>query len=316
VYQIYGLLNESDSTFLVGYSGFNIKLDSIGIPFWDAYGLMRLDFEGNVKRHKYFPIFFGGGDYYTGYLTRIGKSRLAFVNRTPPFHPGGLQWINCVDEDWNLLWQKSPTKNPEYMVNYIPSITTNEKGNIVGCSDIIEKYKTTQVFEINPDGEVVMQRILPRPLWDQQIAGFTSFESITLGHDGGYALAGIIRWESSSYRPSWLLKIDSSGCLEPGCEFWQYMTGKPLSTAESHFSAVKVFPNPVDDHLMISVGNKSVYLIIYDLASGRLMHSMEVSSLQQVQISVKDWQAGVYAIHVRDEGGHLLESHKLIVQHR
>lgn len=73
------------------------------------------------------------------------------------------------------------------------------------------------------------------------------------------------------------------------------------SVAENTIAGLKVYPNPASDKITVSLeGNKEASATIYTV-SGSLLY--ETSLFQsQAEISVQNWEKGIYFVHVTSEG--------------
>ncbi len=142
----------------------------------------------------------------------------------------------------------------------------------------------------------------------------------TLGHrhriydlkstsDLGIIAVGEVRGSWGNDEPqlqAWLLKLDSHGCLVPGCE-----AGDTVSTVGQVVRGVPelaIYPNPASDYLNFQVRGAQpttgqARFRILD-AGGREVKSFLAHDLRDTFIvPVWDWAAGVYFLHYQDEAG-------------
>jgi Secretion system C-terminal sorting domain len=135
--------------------------------------------------------------------------------------------------------------------------------------------------------------------------------------DGGMVLTGETNSDAYPYAQLWLLKLDSLGCLVPGCgsvgveEYTDLFNGK-----------LNVSPNPASDRISIALDltegvevSGQLRAVLLD-ASGRLALEQPVQqNLNQLRttVDVGALPAGTYYVHVRDAKRWLAGS-KLVVQ--
>ncbi|MFA8450528.1 MAG: T9SS type A sorting domain-containing protein, partial [Bacteroidales bacterium] len=75
---------------------------------------------------------------------------------------------------------------------------------------------------------------------------------------------------------------------------------KSVAISELKNEQIKVFPNPVNDYLYISLDGFETYeLTIYDLKGNKIFVEKSSSSLQR--INVYNWNLGVYLLEIKTE---------------
>ena len=114
----------------------------------------------------------------------------------------------------------------------------------------------------------------------------------------------------------WTLKVDSFGCLEPGCQLIDGLEEIIFGLENS----MSVFPNPASDDATIRFNLPAQYipqksrLEIYDL-QGRKVEVIPLSIFHngfEKEIDVSKFNAGMYTVHWLS-GGSWYDSVKLIV---
>ena len=314
-YITYGLHLKNDSTLMVGYNGYRIKIDTLLTPPDDGYGIMEMDLQGNVQFDTFYLTHYCCGDNFTGWLIPIGEERYAFVNRTPTLDPNALQWINAVDKDYNLLWQSYTSDYNISFPEYIPALTPNSKGNVVGGGISAAETLRPHLFEMNADGEIVWERLAKPPIMGQDFIFGSSFESVRQTDDGGYIIAGNFQHPDGTFQ-SWLLKLDSMGCFEPGCQTGNYLTvgADESPNLVSNRPELVVTPNPADEAVHISALNGPGQLFITDV-QGRPLDTVPINIDSDVTLSTQNWPPGGYIIRYISKKGKLLAINKLIILH-
>lgn len=160
------------------------------------------------------------------------------------------------------------------------------------------------VFAMTQDGEMVWERYLVNPEQPDKIHALHAVEETP---DGSLALIGNTGGLGSIY-DVWLVKLDSEGCLEPGCEgVMQFVSGSGEEIFSDH-SPLSLFPNPVSGQLNCKVVN----LPLHGLEGmGRPYHV--VNSLGErvksgtwagndFQIDVSGFASGVYSLILYVDG--------------
>lgn len=136
--------------------------------------------------------------------------------------------------------------------------------------------------------------------------------------DGGYIATGTITnfmtgvWESHN----WLLKLDSSGCLEPGCGNINYIT----NTEEAVFlkgKNLKIYPNPANHYVHIEFPpefdmEEYTYVILLS-STGTIIRQEKVNATKS-QLQLAGIAPGVYYIVIRQDN-EIIESKRIVVHH-
>jgi hypothetical protein len=163
-------------------------------------------------------------------------------------------------------------------------------------------------------------------LWDREFtyydtagpSGSHRIWDIEPTSDGGMILTGEA-WDNTQQAPQnlWLLKLDSMGCLVPGCasvgvhEFVEDLT-----------KLLRVSPNPASDQVTITLDlpqggavEGDVQLILLD-ASGKVVRQQHMEqNLNQLRaiLDVHGLASGTYYVHLRD-GKRWLAGSKVVVE--
>ncbi|MFT5229678.1 MAG: hypothetical protein ACI9EV_002832 [Urechidicola sp.] len=140
-----------------------------------------------------------------------------------------------------------------------------------------------EYFHDNNNPEIVEQM-----LWDVEIAP-----------DGGYIMAGNLRYASDSGYRSWLLKVDACGDVEwEGCEF--------VGVEEYGFASVdlELWPNPVSETLNINIENQNNIesLRVFN-SQGKevIVNLLSSHNAGIIQLDVSSIAKGLYYIQLYDE---------------
>lgn len=119
--------------------------------------------------------------------------------------------------------------------------------------------------------------------------------------DGGYIVSG--HTEEGLETFGWLMKLDSFGCLIPGCNA---NDGPNAAKEEKAEIKLAIYPNPTTDYLNFELRTQQqlqkASFRIYD-SSGRLVKEFASASPKDTFIMpVWDWEAGVYFLQYIMDG--------------
>ncbi|MEL7250035.1 MAG: T9SS type A sorting domain-containing protein [Bacteroidota bacterium] len=156
-------------------------------------------------------------------------------------------------------------------------------------------------------------------LWARRLLYYELPDSIEYEHhihdlqatpDGGYFMSGYTLDRVGAQAPprqrAWFIKVDSEGCLIPGCGLVD--TQAPTEQGP----AVLLYPNPAAEHLNVYLGDsggQQWHFLLFD-AAGRQMGSYAAPTPHTTyMLPVRDYPAGTYYIQVVNEQGRGLKTY-------
>jgi Secretion system C-terminal sorting domain len=140
--------------------------------------------------------------------------------------------------------------------------------------------------------------------------------------DGGFVCSGYIDQRISDPNPylltPWIFKVDSMGCLEPGC---QYVNVEEIVVGLEN--TITVFPNPTHDQVKLNFTfpenyfpNNQNEIVIIDM-QGRAVLRMNIflfaNSSNTVEINISSLSSGMYTLHWLSNNA-WLDSSKIVVE--
>jgi hypothetical protein len=112
--------------------------------------------------------------------------------------------------------------------------------------------------------------------------------------DGGYVAAGYLALPDTGTQDSWVIKVDSNGCLTPNC----LVTGLPQIRRQNHLE-VTVYPNPTSGTIHLELPQRmAMYRIVVLSLNGKQLNAVNTTyqknvTLQLDQASRSLFRAGV-----------------------
>lgn len=131
--------------------------------------------------------------------------------------------------------------------------------------------------------------------------------------DNGFILCGwvqnILQFEKGAGDWGWVVKLDSTGCLVPGCHTVNIEETLPL------FSPIQVFPNPAHDKITFQwqADHHFEELSIYDVWGKKLTHFDIMPNISTYDLPLHNFPSGVY-IYVLKSKSNKAVSGKFIKQ--
>ncbi|MBX2892651.1 MAG: T9SS type A sorting domain-containing protein [Saprospiraceae bacterium] len=297
------------SSFVYCPSGCFLDLKA-GVVAFDTSGILQWELDLPFSYNPYECV-----------LAQIDSNTLAikwFVdNTTIPNHDLTPPAIFLTDMSGNVLdtvvFQNQTLKEVRNMEPVWES-------GLVGCGHEYPNYINLSnpklfgwLFRMDENREV---------LWERSYLDST-YQGRTFGllyviptSDGGYLATGTITnymtgvWESHN----WLLKLDSMGCLEPGCSNVNYIT----ETEEAVFlkgKDIKIYPNPASDYVQVEfpadfdIGQNAYAVLVSN--TGSIVRQEKINASKS-QLNLSGITSGMYYLMIR-RGNEIIGSKRIVV---
>jgi hypothetical protein len=252
-----------------------------------------------------------GGGYYTfsisGYIRTILKNDYSPV--------------------WDLVLGPSYTFTHFNEIKQLPDKSFIAVGESAGYGNVV--YNTNGDADTAHAGWILKVSPTGQLLWERLYAGIvTTANEINYLSDFEILPNGdiIACGESTSNlngdphpQQGWLLRVDSFGCLVPGCQ----LVGIEEPEPEAEIEFIKIFPNPADDWLYIyfaspqplsgGEGQKGFALEIYNVTGMLLKRVDHLSNHTTYMLELDDWASGVYFVALK-RGNEILQTEQLVKQ--
>jgi Secretion system C-terminal sorting domain len=277
----YGIVQlPNQDYFLIGYSSQN----STNKTF-----LVKVNKNGNLLWKKTYSTFPREGGESIVFDNNTNKLYIAGSYNTRADGLGNLKaQIMCVDTNGDLNWKKSFGGPKDCTVNGI----VVKNGNIYACGFTFNNDLNNQqgwLVIANKLGDSLTQR-----LFNVNSIRPHNFYNIQKSSDGfimsGYSFNTN---GSNANQDAWLLKVDTFGCLTPGCQLVG-INNIPFSREE-----IKIYPNPAKDKIQFEHSAKIISYRIADYTGKLLLEGAYNSN----QIDVSALPTGAYIVQVLLEDG-------------
>ena len=243
----------------------------------------------------------------------MGTSLGTEIQTAPPnpvlFDP----YIYKLDASLNLVWDKKIRgQTPTYTTEIIRILEQPDSSIVAFGTKVDSTYITKgMMIRLSPFGDSLWARYF-------YVIGNQGDEHILSDAkptpDGGYILCGQAK-AISGPRPQqgWLLKLDSMGCLVPGCHI------TAVKQVEDHLRmSIKVFPNPATEYINIYIPKtpypSTLQLQLYDLNGHLLQHHNIPQDDATYILPTEGLAAGTYLLQLLDENGQLLATEKVLLR--
>lgn len=282
-----------------GYGLYATRVDTAGQQLWSQ-----------ELRRGYFSYWHGTDPV----LLDDGLIALNWIHDTLPLPADSVRYQDMLiwmDQDGEIVREFF---FPKDRARNIHSMTKATNGDIIGAGSVslydLELGQGGYVFRMSPNGTLRWERYLADVRFpiDNHF-----FNDVIEAEDGGIVLTGSLQDSFPNADPFpnnpniWLVKLDSTGCLEPGCGRFQVM-GTTVNTEEVHNSdnSLRLFPNPTASFTQLQWPPDTplrypLNVQVYDLA-GRSILQRQFTQAPTV-LQCQNWPPGYYAVHVRDQEG-------------
>ncbi|MEL6971078.1 MAG: T9SS type A sorting domain-containing protein, partial [Bacteroidota bacterium] len=286
-------------SFLTGYGLYSTKVDSLGNELWSQ----------ELRRGHYTR--WNGTDPV---LLDDGLIALNWIHDTFPLPADTVRFQDMllwIDQDGEIVREFFFPKDRE---RNIRSMTKAANGDIIGAGSVdlgaLDLGRAGYVFRMRPDGTLLWERYLADVRFP---LNSHFFNDVIEAEDGGIVLTGLLQDSIPGSDPPlnnpnvWLVKLDSFGCLEPGCSRFQVM-GATVNIEEAVASTapLRLFPNPTATFTQLQwpSGTELSYPLqvqVYDLMGRPVLQRTFQQDPLVLQCS--EWVAGYYLVQVHDREG-------------
>lgn len=268
------------------------------------------------------------GTIKTGYPQEIiafSDNIIIAADYTETNWTGVLPAVYEIDYSGNIQWF-TPVMTEYYPQFRMLQVVRSSDGGLLGCAREIDESITPTpedgdynenclLAKYNGDGEL---------LWTRRYHYVNSPEDqhkvndLKACPDGGFIFCG----EATDLREDefgnnldtvpqcgWLVKVDSMGCLIPGCSVGILEPDQPVNFL--------IYPNPVDDLLNIYLETASDPKGLFRIldSTGKIVHEFNVLNNNTTYIAdVHHLNSGIYLLHYIQDN-HVGKIDKFVIQH-
>ncbi|MCC6400386.1 MAG: hypothetical protein IT227_06455 [Flavobacteriales bacterium] len=272
-----------------------MKTDANGQLQWQrSYGSPWSDNVGFITRHS-------AGGYLLAGARRLRAQDLPKPALYRLAEDGIAQWSQVYPEHGNRVFFTRP-------------IEMGDGGCVVGgtASDTLTGTVLGMAMRLAVDGDPIWHRTYStNNVLDQYVY------DIRRTLDGGFILAGTAFDSALVSQDAWLVKVDSFGCLVPGCQVFDAVVEQVTDLRD----ALRVWPNPVQVQGQVQVAIElpagfsargALRLALTD-AQGRLVQEETLpQAVSGFSFPLSAFPPGLYHVHLLD-GSRWLSGAKVVV---
>jgi hypothetical protein len=215
-----------------------------------------------------------------------------------------IQVIKIDKTDGSTIWDRQ--YDTIRVDNYPKMVKVLTDGNIVvvGNEDFwdgFNYYSTSYILKLKPNGDSILFRRFFKNN-NQYTLSNTSWD-FCIAEDKSIVSCGYVSMQND-YQKLWLVKMDSLGCLQPGCD-------PTAGIEEPHYlkpGQLQIYPNPATTQATISypTTDNALILQIYNML-GQLVYEEKLSKgSSQTTLDTRAYKKGLYKVVVGESNGTLV----------
>jgi len=212
-----------------------------------------------------------------------------------------------LDSLGNLLWYNTYARGSGVGEYYsFSAIHELPNGNFMAAG---VDFDYTQVPS-KPRERLMMFDALGDSLWSKQYTHYgDSSEDYLLNmkptSDGGFIFCGYIINSGSPLRnDAWIVKVDSNGCDNIPCQLSVGLSEEEELRIMN--KELKVYPNPANDWLTISIDNylsNSIVIEVFDLMGKQMLSEIKTPSNNKIKMNTSTFSNGIYLFRLIFQDG-------------
>lgn len=283
----YSLIQTPDGGFLIGgarIQAFNwdpmlIKTDSEGFEEWrEYYGTEWNDFVAMVENTADGNYIFGSEEV----LNSLGFSKSILTK---------------VDQEGEVIWTKQ--YGDIGTAQHVNSIKLLPDGGFIACgvSNATNEDVMGFVLRTDADGNEYWFR-----KYYETEGNYCYLTDIIQDSQGYFVATGDLFPDPGISQDAWALRIDSCGCLVPGCGGDECFVG--INDELKQNISFQIGPNPATHFINVYLAGitNSASLEVYNLQGQRIHQSKKVFDDTTHMIDLSSWTAGIYLVSLRING--------------
>ena len=277
----------SDGGFVIGgdswltgtdHDGFIIKTDAAGSQEW------RRDL---------------GGPYRDSYLSVISTSDGGYiaVGAYATYQSGFSTYYRLyaarLNANGDLIWEKQ--YGQQGSVNELSSVTELHDGTFIAAGLYPSSGGDKGVLlKFAANGDSLWMRTFRHPPLDS-VFSVHWLRHVVEDTDGSLVATGSC---NDGQQDLWVLRVDSFGCLVPGCQLYDHISEQPGTASKSELNFM-LYPNPATGHVYISfrsAGRPKGEFRLYDPKGARVRRFAPTSRSEELEIALTQYPSGSYLI--------------------
>ncbi len=246
-----------------------------------------------------------------------------YGNIIDDYQPGIGSYSSNGTKNWLTKFNTFDNDSTSNTIKFFTSISTTSDRGYIACGVLTDpaiKDKFAQygmLAKVNEHGDSMWIRYY-QSIPGHKYGNLNSLEDVKSTPDKGYILAGVCYYycltpempKEERFQQGWLIKVDSFGCLVPGCHL-----GTSVETIQPDQFKCTIYPNPTSNTVNIFCKhhpNRKGIFTLQEIASGKVLEQWthNIDEITYI-LDVEHLSLGVYVISYF-ENGKIIWSDKLV----
>ena len=213
------------------------------------------------------------------------------------------QVVKMDKTDGSIIWNKQYDTIRRAIEPTMVKADSDDNLIIIGnyySQEIVGIYGKAWLLKINQNGDSLLYRQFYKSNNSHTMSNYVYDFCIT--EDKSMVTCGYLDLDTA-YTYLWLAKMDSLGCLQPGC---QYVGVEELQKAKE--GELKVYPNPATTQATITypTAEKVIMLQIYNMLGQKIYEEKLSKGSMQTTIDTRAYKKGLYKVVVGESSASLI----------
>jgi hypothetical protein len=226
-------------------------------------------------------------------------------------------YVYSYNEDFSVLnWKKNFSENvndinQKNILNSADYDNINHNYLVVGI-DVNKNETNSYIFKIGENGDSIWTRHFIPLGWKQDSVAWALLRDIKKSNHNSYVSVGCLSDRPAFLWRSWIINIDTFGCIIPGCQ----LSVNALDLQNDIIKPFTIYPNPTSSFLGLlsnqSYSNLTISLFDID---GKLLEITKFDTIvgNQYITNMSELPKGIYFIRIEDSLGKFIQTDKIIV---
>jgi hypothetical protein len=221
-------------------------------------------------------------------------------------------FISKIDSLGNFIWIKVFNEHPKIFKN-IWQYRILKNGDLIFCGERLESLGGNVHA-----GWICRTDKLGNILWENMyklheyggVSSYNLLADIKEMPDGGFLATGTCKDTITKYQGIWLIRVDSNGCLIPGC----FPTAVQVYPTEDFH--INVYPNPSQGNFTVEYSKpttEKLMLQVFDV-SGRKIQVQHILKDSYKSLVSLQQPLGIYFLKLINEQGKPIFSQKIMIE--
>jgi len=264
-----------------------IKTDSLGNQLWTRnYGIINTIVPSAMATRT------------SGYLIATNEIDSSYMST---FFWMTLR-LHRIDENGDTLWTKRiGNKNYAFLPTCVKQLA-NYDFIISGVNAVPHYDISGNVVSEQPHGFLCRTDSSGNVKWFNNYVGNYANDStadnylmdVSQTSDGGFVASGWVNPTDTSTQDAWIIKVDSLGCLSPGCN-----GTLSVNTIQIGFPEFNIYPNPANDFIDIETDFRNCYFSVFDVTGKLILREKIVQNKTRIDLS--NYSNGLYFIQLQSD---------------